>query len=64
MICGTGIGMSIAANKVAGIRCALCHDYYTAQMCRRHNDANVIAMGGRVTGLEVMKQMVLAFLST
>ena len=56
--------MSIAANKVVGIRCALCHDYYTAQMCRKHNDANVIAMGGRVTGLEVMKQMTLAFLST
>ena len=55
LICGTGIGMSIAANKVKGIRCALCHDHYTAKMSREHNNANVLAMGGRVTGVEVMK---------
>lgn len=47
--------MSIAANKVKGIRCALCHDHYTAKMSREHNNANVLAMGGRVTGVEVMK---------
>ncbi|HMV35306.1 MAG TPA: ribose 5-phosphate isomerase B, partial [Turneriella sp.] len=48
LICGSGIGISIAANKVKGIRAALCHNAYTAEMSRRHNDANVIAMGGRV----------------
>lgn len=64
LICGTGIGMSIAANKVPGIRCALCHDHYTALMSREHNDANILAMGGRVTGVEVMKDMVDVFLST
>ena len=48
LLCGTGIGMSIAANKVEGIRCALVHDAYTARMAREHNDANFVAMGGRV----------------
>ena len=48
LLCGTGIGMSIAANKVSGIRCALVHDLYTASMAREHNDANFLAMGGRV----------------
>ena len=56
--------MSIAANKVPGIRCALCHDHYTAHMSREHNDANILAMGGRVTGVEVMKDMVEVFLTT
>ena len=64
LICGTGIGMSIAANKVKGIRCALCHDAYTAEFARRHNDANIIAFGGRTTGVEIAKQMVKIFLST
>ena len=50
MICGTGIGISIAANKVRGVRCALCGDCYSAQMCREHNDANVLALGARVLG--------------
>ena len=50
VICGTGIGISIAANKVRGIRCALCGDCYSAQMCREHNDANVLALGARVLG--------------
>lgn len=50
VLCGTGIGISMAANKIKGIRCALCHDDYTAQMSREHNDANVLAMGGRVLG--------------
>lgn len=55
LCCGSGIGISIAANKVDGIRCALVHDSYTAKMARKHNDANVIAFGGRVTGSEVTK---------
>src|SRR5699024_9309869 len=49
-ICGTGIGMSISANKVKGIRCALTHDVYTAKATRQHNDSNVLAMGERVIG--------------
>ncbi len=64
LICGTGIGMSIAANKIRGVRCALCHDAYTAEFARRHNDANIIAFGGRTAGLEVAKQMVEIFLNT
>jgi ribose 5-phosphate isomerase B len=48
LLCGTGIGISIAANKIPGIRCALVHDPFTASMAREHNDANFIAMGGRV----------------
>ncbi|PYM49057.1 MAG: ribose 5-phosphate isomerase B, partial [Candidatus Rokuibacteriota bacterium] len=50
LVCGTGIGMSIAANKVPGIRAALCGDVFTARMSREHNDANVLALGGRLTG--------------
>ncbi|TDL95406.1 ribose 5-phosphate isomerase B [Macrococcus carouselicus] len=50
LICGTGIGMSIAANKVKGVRCALVHDVFTAQVTRQHNDSNVLAMGQRVIG--------------
>ncbi|MCX7780466.1 MAG: ribose 5-phosphate isomerase B [Negativicutes bacterium] len=50
IICGTGIGVSIAANKVKGIRAALCHDVYSAQMSREHNDANILTMGERVIG--------------
>lgn len=49
LLCGTGIGISMAANKLAGIRCALVHDEYTARMAREHNDANFVAFGGRVT---------------
>ena len=48
LICGTGIGMSMVANKVKGVRAALCHDVYTAMMARQHNDANVLCMGARV----------------
>lgn len=48
VLCGTGIGISICANKVNGIRCALCHDEFTAEMTSRHNNANMLAMGGRV----------------
>ncbi len=50
LICGTGVGMSIAANKVKGVRCALVHDVFTAKLTRHHNDSNVIAMGQRVIG--------------
>jgi ribose 5-phosphate isomerase B len=64
VICGSGIGVSIAANKVNGIRCALCHDHYTAKMARLHNDANVLAFGERCTGIDVAKDMVDTFLST
>ena len=64
LICGTGIGVSIAANKVKGVICGLCHDHYTAQMCREHNNANIIAMGSRTTGIEVCKEMIKVFLTT
>jgi ribose 5-phosphate isomerase B len=64
LICGTGIGMSMAANRHAGIRAALCHDAYTAEMARRHNDANVLCMGGRVVGAGVALQIVEVFLGT
>lgn len=50
LICGTGIGISISANKVPGVRAALCTDSYMAKMCRQHNDANIIAIGERVVG--------------
>ena len=56
--------MTIAANKIKGIRCGLCHDYYTALMARQHTDCNVVAMGERVIGDEVAKQIVKAFLET
>jgi ribose 5-phosphate isomerase B len=50
LVCGTGVGISIAANKIKGIRAALCHDPFSAQMARQHNDANILAMGERVIG--------------
>lgn len=64
VICGTGIGISLVANKVKGIRCALCSDSYSAKMTRAHNDANMLAMGARVIGVEVAKEIVAAFLDT
>ncbi len=64
LICGTGIGISIAANKVTGIRAALCHDAYTAQMTRAHNDANILAFGERVVGKGVIESMIDAFCDT
>ena len=64
VICTTGIGVSIAANKVKGIRCALCTDSLQAEMTRRHNDANMLAMGGRIIGIELAKGIVQVFLST
>lgn len=64
VICGTGIGISIAANKVKGIRCALCTDVFMAEMTRKHNDANVLAMGGRTTDLETAKAITQKWLDT
>ncbi len=64
VICGTGIGMSLVANKVKGIRCALCSDPYSAKMTRAHNDANMLALGARVTGVELAKMIVEAWLDT
>ena len=64
LICGTGIGISIAANKVAGVRAALCHDAYTASMCRMHNDANILCFGARVVGLGVVESMIDAFVNS
>lgn len=64
VICGTGIGISLAANKVKGIRCALCGDVYSAKMSRAHNNANMIALGGRVVGVDLAKEILQAYLST
>ena len=64
VICGTGIGISIAANKVEGIRAALCHDAYTAEMSRAHNDANILAFGERVVGKGVVESIIDAFCET
>jgi ribose 5-phosphate isomerase B len=64
LICGTGIGMSMAANRHPGIRAALCHDAFTAGMARRHNDANVLCLGARVIGSGVADQIVEVFLDT
>ncbi len=63
-VCGTGIGMSIVANKYPGVRAALCHDSYTARMSRLHNDANVLVLGGRVTGAEVALDILRQWLAT
>lgn len=64
LICGTGIGISITANKVKGIRCALCHDCFSAEATRLHNDANIIAMGGRIVGPGLAVKIVDTFLNT
>ena len=64
VLCGTGIGISIAANKIDGIRAALCGDVYSAIMSRKHNDANVLAMGGRVTGIGPAGEIVRAWVCT
>lgn len=64
LICGTGIGMSIAANKVMGIRCALVHDLFTAKVTREHNDSNVLAMGERVIGPGVAREIARIWLTT
>ena len=64
LICGTGIGISIAANKVPGIRAALCHDCFSAKATREHNDANILAMGGRIVGPGLAVEIVDIFLNT
>src|SRR4051812_22856744 len=64
IVCGSGIGISIAANKVIGVRAALVHDSYTAQLARQHNNANVIAMGARVIGAGVAEEALKLFRST
>ncbi|EAX47409.1 sugar-phosphate isomerases, RpiB/LacA/LacB family [Thermosinus carboxydivorans Nor1] len=64
IICGTGIGVSIAANKIKGIRAALCHDVYSAQMSREHNDANILTMGERVIGPGLARAIVAKWLAT
>jgi len=64
IICGTGIGSSIVANKVPGIRAALCHDTYTADMSRAHNDANVLCLGERVIDKETAREVVSVWLAT
>ena len=64
LICGTGIGISIAANKVNGIRCALVHDVFSAEATRQHNDSNILAMGGRVVGPGLARMIVKTWLET
>lgn len=64
LVCGSGIGVSIAANRHPGIRAALCHDAVTARLARLHNDANVLVLGARITGLEVAKDCLRIFLNT
>ena len=64
LLCGTGIGMSMAANKLRGIRAALCVDENSAEMARRHNDANIVAIGARTTSLDMAKKILDKFLTT
>lgn len=64
VVCGSGIGISIAANKVDGIRCALVSEPLSAQLSRLHNNANVLALGGRLTGVEMAKECLKVFLET
>lgn len=64
VVCGTGIGISIACNKVKGIRCALCSDTYSARMSREHNNANVLALGGRVIGRDLAIEIVNVWLNS
>ncbi len=64
VICTTGIGISIAANKVNGVRCALCADPLSAEMCRRHNDANMLSLGAGMTGPNLAVRIVEVFLKT
>lgn len=64
LMCGTGLGVNIAANKVRGIRAAQCHDTFSARMAREHNDANILTMGGRVIGPDLAREIVRVFLAT
>ena len=63
-LCGSGIGISIAVNRIAGARCALVNEPFSAALSREHNDANVLALGARLTGIEMAKACITAFLST
>ena len=64
LVCGTGIGMAVAANKVAGIRATTCHDEVTAEICRRHNDVNVLCLPGDLAGEQRVERMVQVWLTT
>ena len=64
LFCGTGLGMSIMANRFSGIRAALCHEHFTAQASRSHNDANVLALGARVIGTDIAREIVDTWLDT
>jgi len=64
LICGNGLGISMSANKIKGIRCALCHDYFSAKYTRLHNDSNIIAFGARVIGPGLACELVDVFLNT
>jgi ribose 5-phosphate isomerase B len=64
LICGTGLGMTIVANRFPGIRAALCHDIYTAILSRRHNDSNLLVLGGRIIGPDLGKEIVRTWLNT
>jgi len=64
LICGTGIGMSIVANKIPNIRASLCNDLFTAKMSRMHNDANVLVIGGRIVGKDLAKEIVRTWFTT
>ena len=64
LICGTGIGMSIAANKIKGVRAAVVHDELTAQLSRSHNDANILALGARLTSDDTARELVTVFIET
>jgi ribose 5-phosphate isomerase B len=64
LVCGTGIGMSIVANKFTGVRAALCAEPFSARMSRLHNDANVLVIGGRVTGVELAREIATVWLET
>ncbi|KAF0180281.1 MAG: ribose 5-phosphate isomerase B [Nitrospirae bacterium] len=64
LICGTGIGMSIVANKFPGVRAALCNELFSAKMCRMHNDANILVLGGRIIGKDLAKEIVRIWFTT
>lgn len=64
LICGTGIGMSMVSNKFPNVRAALCNDLFTAQMSRRHNDANILVIGGRIVGKDLAVEIVKTWLAT
>ena len=64
LVCGTGIGMSMVANRFAGVRAAVCHDLYTAQISRKHNDANILALGGRLLGKGLAREILKVWLET